>query len=95
MNERLIEAWVHHERNELYAILTRGRDDARVHLAGDRAEAVEREDLRGYDGDLRRMGDEALRALFAARRIPQRLELLRVRARNAGTQKRERECAMN
>jgi len=46
MDRRLIEAGIHHQRDDLHALLARLGDDPRIDLAADDAEAVEREDLR-------------------------------------------------
>jgi len=70
MNRRLIEAGVHHERDELHTLFARLRYDARIDLSADDAEAVEREDLRRDDRDPVGMGEEALRAFLAADGIP-------------------------
>ena len=75
MNRRLAEAGVEHERHEFDALRARRLDDAPIHAATDHAKTVEREHLRGHDGDLVRVEEETLHAGLTTR-VPQRLEFL-------------------
>ena len=77
VNGRLVEPGVHHQRHELHVLLARRLDDTRVDAARDDPVAVEREHLRRDDRDLVRVREEALHALLAPNRVPERLELVR------------------
>ena len=76
MHERLIESGIHHERHKFRVRFARPDNHARVHAAGDYAIAVERKNLRADNRNLVGMRKKTLTALFAACRVPQRVELL-------------------
>ena len=81
MNERLVEAGVHHQRNELDAFLARAAATTRGSTFPVIAPRLSNEKTCGETIEICvGVGEEAPRARVAARRIPQRLELLRVRA---------------
>ena len=74
VDRRLVEARIHHERHEPDAVRPRRRDDACIDRAPDVAHAVEDEHLRRDDRNAAGIGDEALHALVAVARVPERLE---------------------
>jgi len=75
VNDRLVEARVHDQGDDLHALRAGRRQHARVDAAPDRADAVHRERLRRDDGDLVRVGEKALDARLGVGRVPERLAL--------------------
>ena len=93
VKDPLVEAGVHDQRDDLHLRLARLRDHARVHAAGDDAEAVHGERLRRDDGDPVGVREEALHARLGVGGIPERLGRLgRGGGAGAGQQGGEKYC---